>query len=93
MLICTEAWSLAVMRRFVAALYVRTYGSLEGVPFTGDVEIDYFSLVVFHDLVMLVDRAKLSLTWTPEVQVMCVTALVVCPNQPGSEFAEAVSGA
>jgi hypothetical protein len=84
---------LAVMRRFVAALYVRTYGSLEGVPFTGDVEIDYFSLVVFHDLVMLVDRAKLSLTLTPEVQVMCVTALVVCPNQPGSEFAEAVSGA
>jgi hypothetical protein len=62
MLICTEAWSLAVMRRFVAALYVRTYGSLEGVPFTGDVEIDYFSLVVFHDLVMLVDRAKLTLT-------------------------------
>jgi hypothetical protein len=91
MLICTEAWSLAVMRRFVAALYVRTYGSLEGVPFTGDVEIDYFSLVVFHDLVMLVDRAKLTLT--PEVQVMCVTALVVCPNQPGSEFAEAVFGA
>ena len=52
MLICTEAWSLAVMRRFVAALTVSPLQVLQGeksVPFAGDVEVDNFSLIVFHD--------------------------------------------
>lgn len=54
MLICTEAWSLAVMRRFVAALKVRTQehwndkSAGREIPFTWDVEVDNFSLVVFH---------------------------------------------
>jgi hypothetical protein len=70
MLICTEAWSLAVMRRFVAALAMSQRStSLDRtrrqVPFAGDVEVDNFSLIVFHDA-WLTDRlSKL----TPELKL------------------------
>jgi hypothetical protein len=50
MLIWTEAWSLAVMRRPVAALQIsreieKTLGLIQ--PFTRDVEIDNFSLILY----------------------------------------------